>query len=197
MKTKTAIKSESARNLEALISHLEMAKKDFAEEVGITAQLVSNILHNKAPLTPTVARLIYDRFPNECNIGWLLGDNKYRTDAEWERAVKSSIPEGLKDWDEITAAENLLTATGFWVEPPEGGATSERDMLWSVIAATIADYEELPEYDENLGNANWHYDTHCVARCTREEWNAIQREIVEFAKFKIQLLIQKRGVDNG
>ena len=201
MKTKTAIKTESARNLEELISHLEMAKKDFAEEVGITAQLVSNILHNKAPLTPTVARLIYDRFPNECNIGWLLGDNKYRTDAEWECAVKSSIPEGLKDWDETEAAENLLTAAGFWLEPSEdnsaGTSQAEDSELMNVIASSIAGYRELPECDDKTGNTDWHYDTNCVARCTCAEWDDIKQEIIEFAKFKVHLLIQKRGVDNG
>lgn len=181
-------------------TYLELTQEAFAEAIGRTFVTISRI-ENGAPLSADTAKRISAAFPGQCTFGWLMGESPYRTEEEWERAVKVSIPEGLKDWDETEAAENLLTAAGFWIEPSEdnsaGTSQAEDSELMNVIASSIAGYRELPECDDKTGNTDWHYDTNCVARCTCAEWDDIKQEIIEFAKFKVHLLIQKRGVDNG
>ena len=71
-KIKTPIKAATRERLEKVVMASGLRGYMFAEEIGVSQQLISKLLNGKAPMTISTAEKIHEMFPGY-SVPWLLG----------------------------------------------------------------------------------------------------------------------------
>lgn len=75
------------KRLKTLLNEKKIDQKEFAEEIGYSAEHISYIINGKRNLTEDAAGRIAEKFP-DIRIGWLLGWDDFKTEEdenEYER----------------------------------------------------------------------------------------------------------------
>ena len=171
---------KSGKRLKTLLKNTHCSQKELAQFLNYAPNHISMIVTGKRKLTAETARKIIENYSPETRFEWLLGWDDFETEKDVQEYVNSIEPVINTLWDEDDAAEAFLKALGYTWKLSNLRSRKNGEFEFSKINDYCFSYNNKP-----------------IFQCSQDDIFRVKDEIIEFAKFKVEMLRKERGNCDG